>query len=99
MSNYLQNVHEFQALTIAVSYLAEGAHEWWIFFKETEEGRTIQGWSSLKDALFGRFDTLNKEKVARDKLVKWKQLKDVASFNDDFQEILLDIPNISTEEQ
>ena len=99
MSNYLQNVDESQALTIAVSYLAEGAHEWWIVFKETEEGRNIQGWSSLKNALVGRFDTLNKEKVARDKLAKWKQLKDVASFNDDFQKILLDIPNISSEEQ
>ena len=99
MSNYLQNVEESQALTIAVSYLAEGAHEWWIVFKETEEGRTIQGWNALKDALVGRFDTLNKEKVARDKLAKWKQLKDVASFNDDFQKIVLDIPNISTEEQ
>ena len=46
-----------------------------------------------------RFDTLNREKVARDKLAKWRQVKDVQSFNEDFQKILLDIPNISMEEK
>lgn len=53
----------------------------------------------MKQALSTRFDTLNKEKVARDKLARWKQIKDVQTFNDDFQKIILDIPNISMEEQ
>jgi hypothetical protein len=53
----------------------------------------------LQPALIKRFDTLNKVKIARDKLAKWKQIKDVPSFNDDFQRIILDIPNISVEEQ
>ena len=73
MSNYLQNVDESQALTILVSYLAEGALEWWIVFKETEEGRLIQGWKTLKDAFARRFDALNKEKFAREKLAKRKK--------------------------
>ena len=30
---------------------------------------------------------------------KWRQVKDVSIFNDDFQRIILDIPNISIEEQ
>ncbi len=34
-----------------------------------------------------------------DKLAKWKHLKDVATFNDDFQRIILDIPNIREDEQ
>ena len=75
------------------------AHEWWIVFRETEQGKTIQTWSQLQPALIKRFDTLNKVKIARDKLAKWKQIKDVPSFNDDFQRIVLDIPNISVEEQ
>ncbi len=41
-------------------------------------------WSTLQEALVARFETLNKEKIALDKLAKWKQLKDVATFNDDF---------------
>lgn len=86
-------------MNIAISYLHGSAHEWWIVYKETEEGRIIGTWPSLKDALISRFETLNKEKVARDKLAKWKQLKDVVSFNDDFQRIILDIPHISVEEQ
>ena len=99
MSNYLQNTEDHQALTIAISYLADGAHEWWIVFKETELGRSIKTWPDLKAALVSRFDILNKEKIARDKLAKWKQLRDVTSFNEDFQKILLDIPNISIDEQ
>ena len=99
MSNYLQNTTEPQAFAVAVSYLSEGAHEWWIVYKGTHEGSSVKTWPELKNALVSRFDTLNKEKVARDKLAKWKQLRDVVSFNEDFLKIILDIPNISIEEQ
>ncbi len=42
---------------------------------------------------------MNKEKVARDKLAKWKRLTHVATFNDDFEKIILGIRNISIEER
>ena len=90
---------ESRALNIAFSYLSEGAHELWAVFKETEQGGTIQGLNAPENALFGRYDTLTKQKVTRDKLAKWKPLKIGASFNDDLQKILLYIPKISTEEQ
>ena len=96
---HIQNVEDHQALTIAISYLADGAHEWWIVFKETEPGLSVKTWPDLKAALVSRFDILSKEKIARDKLAKWKKLKYVASFNEDFQKILLDIPKISIDEQ
>ena len=99
VTNYVGSTDPRYALTIAVSYLEGPAHEWWIVFRETEEGRAIQTWPELQPALIRRFDTLNKVKIARDKLAKWKQIKDVPSFNDDFQRIILDIPNISVEEQ
>ncbi len=99
MNNYLANSSTEEALPIAISYLQGHAHEWWIMYKETEEGQRITNWTQLKEALTSRFETLNKEKIARDKLAKWKQLKDVSTFNDDFQNIILDIPNISIEEQ
>ena len=56
-------------------------------------------WPKLQEALIARFETLNKIKIARDKLAGWKQIKDVSSFNEDFQKILLDIPTITIEEQ
>ena len=56
-------------------------------------------WPLLKEALILRFESLNRVKIARDKLAKWKQTNDVASFNEDFQKILLDIPTITIEEQ
>ena len=31
-------------------------------------------------------------------MAKWRQIKDISTFNDDFKRIILDIPNISIEE-
>ena len=99
MTNYLGGTSPDEALSIAVSYLEGPAHEWWIVFRQSLEGQGIQTWENLRPALIRRFDTLNKVKIARDKLAKWKQIKDFTTFNDDFQKIILDIPNISVEEQ
>ena len=38
-------------------------------------------------------------KIARDKLAKWRQIKNLAPFNEDFQKILLEIPLITIEEK
>ena len=75
------------------------AHEWWIVFSKTSDGEGVQSWETLKQALVYRFETLNKEKIARDKLARWKQVKDVSSFNEDFNKILLDIPDIGMNDQ
>ena len=99
MSNYLGNTTDIDSLPIAVSYMTGSAHEWWIVYKNTAEGRTVTSWSRLKEGLVKRFDALNKEKIARDKLARWKQVKDVSAFNDDFLRIILDIPDISMDEQ
>ena len=66
---------------------------------EIEDGRAITTWTQLKDALISRFDTMNREKFDREKLSKWKQLKDATSFNEDFQKIIMDIPNINIDKQ
>ena len=51
-------------------------------------------------ALKGELDkTKQALQTAQMQLAKWKQLRDVATFNEDFQKIILDIPNISIEEQ
>ena len=99
MDNYLRGTPQEDGIPVAVSYLEGSAHEWWIAYQNTAEGRGITNWPLLKDALVKRFQPLNKEKIARDKLAKWKQVKDVSSFNEDFLRITLDIPNISMEEQ
>ena len=99
MSNYLGGQNDIHSMNIALSYLTGNAHEWWIVFSKTPEGVGIQSWEELKQALIYRFDTLNKEKIARDKLARWKQVKDVATFNEDFNKILLDIPDIGMNDQ
>ena len=99
MDNYLLHTPPEEAMKIAISYLDGNAHEWWIVHQQTQDGAGLRTWPELKNALIARFDTLNKEKIARDKLAKWKQLKDVSQFNYDFQRIILDIPDISISEQ
>ena len=99
MDNYTRSSSPEHAFLIAVSFLEGNAHEWWIVHSLTEEGRNIVTWQGLKEALIKRFQPLNKTKMARDKLAKWKQVRDVSSFNEDFLRILLDIPNISEEEK
>ena len=99
MDNFLGRTPGPNALNVANSYLDGYAHEWWIVYKQSEEGSTITTWPQLKGALMQRFQTLNKEKIARDKLAKWRQIKDVVHFNNDFQKIILDIPDISLAEQ
>ena len=99
MDNYLDTTSGPEALNVAVSYLDGNAHEWWIAYSQTGEGQKIEVWEHLKQALIDRFQSLNKEKTARDKLAKWKQVKDVLQFNHDFQRIVLDIPDISIPEQ
>lgn len=99
MDNYTNGAPPDQAMAIAVSFLDGNAHEWWIVHSSTNEGRDISTWDHLKQALLKRFQPLNKTKIARDRLAKWKQLKDVPSFNEEFLRIILDIPNISEEEK
>ncbi len=59
MNNYLAGTSDEDALAIAISYLHGPAHEWWIVYKETEDGRNVT-----------HFETLNKKNIARDKLAK-----------------------------
>lgn len=46
-----------------------------------------------------RFNPLNKEEAARNLLHKWRQVKDVTTYNETFQSIVLDIPSITMPEK
>ena len=59
----------------------------------------MTSWVALTEALSKRFSPLNKVKLARDKLSRWRQLRDVPSYNTDFLKIILDIPHIGLDEQ
>ena len=85
MDSFLGDAPGQNFLNVARSYLDVHAHEWWIFYRQTKEGSAITTWFQLKDALTRRFQTLNKEKITRDKLKKWRQMKDVPCFNSDLQ--------------
>ena len=62
-------------------------------------GTPIGTWNGRAQSLRQRFRVLNKEKIARDKLQKWRQFKDVSSFNEEFLSIILNTENTSMDEQ
>ncbi len=98
MDNYLGTQDDNRALQIAITFLTVDAHEWWIgHCASTTNPATT--WSKLRTAITFRYIPLNKVKQARDRLSRWKQLKSVPEFNTEFQKIILDIPNITVEEQ
>ena len=99
MKHYTRGSIPQNSMSIANSYLDGNPHEWRIVHQTTEEGRSITEWSSFKRALLKRFQPLKKAKIARDKLAKWRQVRYVTTFNEDFLRIILDIPNISEEEK
>ena len=99
MNSYTRSSSLEQAFLIAVSFFKGIAHEWWIVHSLTKDGRNITTWQGLKEALVKHFQPLNRTKIARDKLSKLKQIKDVSYLNEEFLSILLDIPNISEEEK
>lgn len=55
-------------------------------------------WEELRQHLLKRFSPINKVKSARDRLAVCRQNNSVSQFNEEFQKIIMDIPNISPEE-
>jgi Retrotransposon gag protein/Zinc knuckle len=101
MDSYVNGISDEQAFSIAITYLVSDAHDWFIAnqVSATAAGHPMVSWVALTDAIKKRFSPLNKVKIARDKLSRWRQLRDVPSYNTDFLKIILDIPRIGLDEQ
>lgn len=101
MTSYIHGLSDDQAFSIAITYLTTDAHDWFIANQTTATaaGHPMTSWIALTEAIAKRFSPLNKVKLARDKLSRWRQLKDVPSYNTDFLKIILDIPHIGIDEQ
>jgi hypothetical protein len=101
MTSYVHGLTDEHAFAIAITYLTADAHDWFIANQATATaaGHPMTSWVALTEALAKRFSPLNKVKLARDKLSRWRQLRDVPSYNTDFLKIILDIPHIGIDEQ
>jgi hypothetical protein len=86
MSSYVHGQSDAQAFSIAITYLSGDAHDWFIAnqMAATAAGYPMTAWTALIEALSKRFNPLNKTKLARDKLSRWRQIKDVPTYNTDF---------------
>ena len=101
MSSYVYGQPDDHAFSIAITYLSGDAHDWFIAnqMAATAAGYPMMTWTALIEALSKRFNPLNKTKLARDKLSRWRQIKDVQTYNTDFLKIIIDIPGIGLDEQ
>ncbi len=95
MDLYVADVPEETKFNVAVSFLGGHAYDW---FKVSQHVDKIESLDGLKQMPHQRFQPINKVKSARDKLAIWKQTKDVSLYNETFLKIIIDIPNISTDE-
>ena len=75
--NYIGNDRNPQPFSVPIIYISGSIHERWIGYNETDKGRQVTTWPLVKEALIRLLESLNREKVARGKLDKWKQFKDV----------------------
>jgi hypothetical protein len=84
MTSYIHGQSDQQEFSIAITYLTTDAHNWLIANKTsaTASGHPMTLWVALTEALSKRFSPLNKVKLARDKLSRWRQLHyDVFSYH------------------
>ena len=98
MDDYVRDIDPSTSFNIVVSYLSGNSHEWWIVYWNSKDGKVIDGCQGLREALTRRFGTLIRGKITRDKPDKWKQVKDVATFNENFRRTILDVLNMNVEE-
>ena len=71
LNNYIGSEENLHSMNVAVSYLQGSAREWWLEYKETEDGKQVNTWTQLQQALIDGFETRNRS-------------KDFPSFNEDF---------------
>lgn len=95
MDLYIAQIPEKMKLNVDISFLGGHAFDWYKFISKVEQVNT---WASLKNKLQQRFQPINKSKIARDKLARWKQLTSVEVYNESFLKIIIDIQQISTDE-
>eukprot|EP00170_Pyropia_yezoensis_P004230 contig_17377_g4241 len=96
MDTNVPNPTTDEALIMATSCLQGNAISWWQAYAEESD---VTDWPTLRAAPRLRFNHLNRVQTARGHLQTWKQMKDVKSYNESFQSIILDIPDMSMAEK
>lgn len=77
MDQYLAWTDPCQALAIAKTNFQGEEFSW---YQSVTAASTIADWPSRRDALTHRFSPLKKEGAARDMAHKWRQAKDVTTY-------------------
>jgi len=96
MDAYVSGSEPDEACRIACTYLDGEAFTWW---QSYSAATSVPDWDTLRTCLIRRFNPLNKVQAARNKFHRWRQLKDVGSFNKTFLSIVMDIPDITEPEK
>lgn len=63
MDNFLASTSKRESRSQSVSDLSGAAHEWWISYKDTEDGKKVARWEALWSALLHRFPDAEQRKA------------------------------------
>lgn len=106
MENYLTannvDLEGTASVQVAAGYLADSALTWYrLHLSEVERGvvEAYNSWSSFKTALLKRFTPIAPEVVARSKLYHIKQTQSVQSYAVEYNNCMLDIPDMTEKDR
>jgi Ty3 transposon capsid-like protein/Zinc knuckle len=85
----------------AAAFLRGGPMKWWLNLqRDVQAGRTqAVTWLAFKAALIARFTHVPLAIAARDKLTVLKQTGPLKDYNDEYNTLMLDIPNMHEEDR
>ena len=87
---------EQEKMLIAISLLRDQALRWWRYQVQQQESWNYE---SFRLAIKLKFQTIDRVRVARDKLAMLRQKSSVSSFADEFLDVVMEIPGITQDEQ
>ncbi|KAJ3278050.1 hypothetical protein HK104_002705, partial [Borealophlyctis nickersoniae] len=89
------NMGDYDRILTAAAHLTGTADIWW----GSQDQTTIATWAAFETALKKQFSPVNTVQVARHKLANIRQTKSVQDYQEHFQQLLLQIPDISDSEK
>lgn len=86
-------IDESRKVTVAVNYFRDSALRWFKFMERRFQV-SPPSWQTFKELLIQHFKASNTETVIRNKLNSLRQIGSVVSYNDAFNRLIIELPDI-----
>lgn len=89
-------VDEGQKVSLAITYFRESALRWYQFVEQQRKGSPMT-WQEFKVLMVQHFKASNTGAVIRNKLNSLRQLNSVATYNDLFNKLIIELPEVDVD--